>query len=120
MKYRHYAPRAKVVLADAPSLPLRIDVMKSILEKAIQEDKKVGVFACDEMTKAADGRAYAISYGSSGNVKAASARLFSALREMDEAGVDLIIAETLPIRGIGVAYMNRLLKSAGISIKEKN
>ena len=119
MKYRHYAPRAKVVLAEAPTLPLRIETMRALFEKAIQEEKKVGVFACEEMIQAADSHVYAISYGASGNIKAASAMLFSALREMDEAGVDLIIAETLPIRGMGVAYMNRLLKSAGISTKEK-
>jgi len=131
MKYKHYAPKARVVLTDAPTLSQRIQIMRELLQKGISEGKKIGVFGCEEMITAAKDailpvkdsiaveRLHTHSYGLSGDIKAASSRLFFALREMDEAGVDIVIAEALPIKGIGVAYMNRLLKSAGISSKEK-
>jgi L-threonylcarbamoyladenylate synthase len=42
----------------------------------------------------------------------AATRLFSLLREMDQAELDLIYAEPVPERGIGVAIMNRLRRAA--------
>ena len=133
MKYRHYSPKARVVLADAPTLEQRIFIVKELLAKAAAEGKRAGVFGCAEIiavigtpsidkAKESDPDAndlpHLYSYGSSGDIKGASAKLFSALREMDEAGIDLIIAEASPVKGVGVAYMNRLLKSAGIHSME--
>jgi L-threonylcarbamoyladenylate synthase len=34
------------------------------------------------------------------------------LRKLDEKGVDLILAETFPKKGIGLAIMDRLQKAA--------
>jgi L-threonylcarbamoyladenylate synthase len=45
-----------------------------------------------------------------------AANLFKRLREFDEAGVDVILAETPDARGIGQAVMNRLLKASGGNI----
>jgi L-threonylcarbamoyladenylate synthase len=42
----------------------------------------------------------------------AAARLFAALRDLDAAGLDLILAEPVPRRGLGVAIMDRLEKAA--------
>ena len=42
--------------------------------------------------------------------------LFRALREMDDADVDVIYAESLENKGVGTAVMNRLLKAAGNQI----
>lgn len=39
--------------------------------------------------------------------------LFRSLRNLDEAGVDVIMAETFPEIGMGLAVMNRLSRSAG-------
>ncbi len=48
----------------------------------------------------------------SGDLREAAATLFSKLRRLDEAGADLIIAEPVPERGLGVAIMDRLRKAA--------
>lgn len=48
-----------------------------------------------------------------GNVKEAAFRLFSALRELDEKGQALILAEQVPERGLGPAINDRLKKAAG-------
>ncbi len=47
------------------------------------------------------------------NVKEAAFRLFSALRELDERGASIILAEPVPERGIGRAINDRLKKAGG-------
>jgi len=42
-----------------------------------------------------------------------AAELYSALRRFNEMGVDIIIAEGLEEKGVGLAVMNRLKKAAG-------
>jgi len=46
------------------------------------------------------------------DLREAAANLYGAMRRLDEAGLDLIIAEALPESGIGAAIMERLRKAA--------
>jgi len=48
----------------------------------------------------------------SGDLREAATGLFAAMRRLDEAGLDLILAEPLPQHGLGVAIMDRLGKAA--------
>lgn len=47
-----------------------------------------------------------------GKMPEAAVRFFFALRELDSLGVDEIIAEAIPERGLGIAMMDRLRKAA--------
>ncbi len=47
-----------------------------------------------------------------GKLPEAAVRLFYALRELDKLGVDEIIAEPVPERGIGIAIMDRLRRAS--------
>ncbi len=47
-----------------------------------------------------------------GDLRAAAAGLFAKLRRLDEAGLDVILAERLPDTGLGAAIMDRLRKAA--------
>ncbi|MEQ1860434.1 MAG: L-threonylcarbamoyladenylate synthase [Chthoniobacteraceae bacterium] len=47
-----------------------------------------------------------------GDLREAAATLFAKLRRLDEAGLDLIVAESVPEHGLGVAIMDRLRKAA--------
>ena len=49
--------------------------------------------------------------------KLAAHELFAKLREADELGVDVILAEALPEQGLGFSVMNRMLKSAGYNVR---
>lgn len=49
------------------------------------------------------------------NIREAAYRLFSALRELDEKGASMILAEPVPERGVGRAINDRLKKAAGTS-----
>jgi L-threonylcarbamoyladenylate synthase len=48
-----------------------------------------------------------------GDLKEAAASLFSKLRILDGARLDLIVAEPVPEEGLGIAIMDRLRKAAG-------
>ena len=48
----------------------------------------------------------------SGDLREAAARLFAVLRGLDEAGLDLIVAEPVPEEGLGRAIMERLRRAA--------
>jgi L-threonylcarbamoyladenylate synthase len=47
-----------------------------------------------------------------GDLREAAATLFAKLRRLDEAGLDLILAEPVPETGLGIAIMDRLRKAA--------
>ena len=48
----------------------------------------------------------------SGNLEEAAANLFSHLHALDKAGVDVILAEPVPAKGLGRAIMDRLKRAA--------
>lgn len=99
MKYKHYAPKAQMTVIEG-----RRDKVKSEIEriKALNErlGLKVGVILFEEQAF----------------IEAAH-DFFSRLRDLDNEGVDLILAGALSDKdGVGFAVMNRMLKSAGYNI----
>lgn len=98
----HYAPRTPLRLmgrgahfrsyGDGP--PLRWGSL------AFQEPSTAGEFACEEILSP------------TGDLREAAATLFAKMRRLDEAGLDLIIAEPVPEHGLGIAIMDRLRKAA--------
>jgi len=51
----------------------------------------------------------------SGNLREAAANFFSALHRLDKAHLDVIYAEKIPEKGLGVAIMDRLYKAESLS-----
>ena len=99
MKYRHYAPKAQMTIIEG-----RRDRVKSEIErlKVLNErlGLKVGVILFEEQAF----------------IEAAH-DFFSKLRDLDNEGVDLILAGALSDKdGVGFAVMNRMFKSAGYNI----
>lgn len=114
MRHRHYAPRAKLILVEG-SVPLVIEKateLRRIHEKA---GDRVGVLATDETAQEYEGFMVK-SLGSRYNMDAIARNLFGLLREFDEENVDVIIAEGIPLEGLGLAVMNRLRKASGYNI----
>ena len=56
------------------------------------------------------------SLGTRSNLASIAQNLFRLLREVDAAGVDVIVAEGVPSEGLGLAVMNRLRKASGYHI----
>ena len=112
MKYRHYAPKAELILVGG-EIEEMVSKIKKLIKKYKKFDKKVGVMATSETKNEYKGADFVISLGSTKNLKKIAKNLFKALREFDKKKVDLIFSETFPKRGIGLAIMHRLQKAAG-------
>lgn len=114
MKHKHYAPNAEVILIEG-NVPAVITKIKTLAEQYKKEGKKVGVLATDETIK--EYRANVVkSMGSRFNLDSIARNLFRQLREFDGEDVDVILAEGVPLEGLGLAVMNRLRKASGYHI----
>ena len=104
MKYKHYAPSAQVLIVNK-------DNWNSALQWANENKNQVGILADDEvLSKALENKTYSLGE----NVESAAKNLFAGLRYFDDDNqIKYILAEAFPEEGVGLAYMNRLKKSAG-------
>jgi L-threonylcarbamoyladenylate synthase len=114
MKYRHYAPKAQVILIEG-GITAVMSKIKELTSLCWMEDKRVGVLATDETAWAYEADVVK-SMGSRRNVDAMAQSLFRLLREFDGENVDIILAESVPMEGLGLAVMNRLRKASGYNI----
>jgi L-threonylcarbamoyladenylate synthase len=114
MKHRHYAPKAPVIVVEGVIQAVMATV-KSLICDYWMQDKRVGVLATAETAWAYEADVVK-SLGSRRNVDGMAANLFRVLREFDEENVDVIIAESVPTEGLGLAVMNRLRKASGYHI----
>ena len=111
MKYKHYAPKADLVLVDGEAQAV-VKKINELVEEKKNHGIKVGVIATDETREqyAAD---YVVSIGARDDEDAIAKHLYKILREFDDWNVDAIYSESFSTPRIGQAIMNRLLKAAG-------
>ncbi|MGE5615257.1 MAG: L-threonylcarbamoyladenylate synthase [Bacillota bacterium] len=119
MKYRHYAPNAVLLLVQGCPERVAEEISKRA-ELYNNEGNYVGVLTTDESASLYETELYAfckvLSLGSKKHPESLAANLFKRLREFDEAGVDVILAEAPDTNGIGQAVMNRLVKASSGNI----
>lgn len=111
MKYRHYAPKADLVLVEGETDKV-VEKINHLSEEKRNAGKKVGIISTDE-TKNAYQADYVVSIGARADEDAIARHLYKILREFDEWNVDAIYSESFATPRIGQAIMNRLLKAAG-------
>lgn len=114
MKHKHYAPKAEVILVEG-SVEAIEGKIKELAASYKLKGCKVGVLATDE-TIAAYKADVVKSMGSRHNISTVAQNLFRLLRDVDAEGVDVILAESVPSEGLGLAVMNRLRKASGYHI----
>ena len=114
MKHKHYAPKAEVILVEG-SVEDMEDKIKELAASYTSKGVKVGVLTTDE-TQTAYKADVVKSMGSRDNLYTVAQSLFRLLREVDAQGVDVILAESVPSGGLGLAVMNRLRKASGYHI----
>ena len=111
MKYRHYAPKAELVVVEGREE----DVIRQI-SRLVREDekagKKVGIIAASESAGAYKS-GIVRTIGTRSDALTISSHLYGLLREFDELGTDRIYSEAFEEGQLGEAIMNRLLKAAG-------
>lgn len=111
MKYAHYAPRAPLLLVEGRPEAVAAKILELAGEQRVM-GRRVGILSYSD----------SIDFSSVGEVVLAgerekpetvAAELYAALRRFNDLEVDLILAEGLEERGVGLAVMNRLRKAAG-------
>jgi len=107
MKYEHYKPKTKVVVLNGNDDKI-IDFFK---EKDLNN---IGFMGLDNIVDKLNNDVICKSLGR--DVNDASKNLYYLLREMDKESLEIIYVEALEQDGIGLAYMNRLLKAASGNI----
>lgn len=113
MKYTHYAPKAPVVVYKGD-----VNHMIQAICKAKEEKESlgmsVGILSSDETYHFYSG--CVISVGSRKEMNSVAKGLFHTLRLFDKEEVDIILAESFETHLMGLAVMNRIIKSAGYNV----
>ena len=119
LKYRHYAPKAALLLVQGQHDHVVYEIGRRA-ELYTKEGTVVGILATNETAALYEPSLYTscriLSLGSRQQPESLASNLFRCLREFDEKAVEVILAETPEINGIGLAVMNRLVKAAGGNI----
>ena len=107
MKYKHYAPKAEVILIDGSG-----EQFYSYIRKNGRPGEAVLCYSEDL------GRLPlpCISIGAAADYRTQAHRLFTALRTADEEGVSRVYAKKKKKTGIGLAVYNRIIRAAGFNI----
>lgn len=114
MKYRHYAPKAELVLVEGDTDRVTAEINRLVCQRQ-EEGRKVGVIATEE-TKNSYLADCVMSIGAREDEDAIARHLYKMLRELDDCGMDAIYSESFATPRIGQAIMNRLLKAAGYHV----
>lgn len=117
-KYRHYAPRVPLLLCEKlppGGLPLLLAEGRRWQARGC----RVGALVAEEEAAGLPPEWVVSVVGSRARPEQVAARLFGALRQLEEEGVDVILALPFPEEGLGKAIMNRLRKAASGAWREK-
>lgn len=115
MKYRHYAPMAKMYVVEG-DVPKVVEYIAKAAKRDIEIGMKVGILTTDENKEWYPPEAHVVVCGSRSNPYSIALNLFDSLREMDKEKVDVIYSEGFPDRGLFLAISNRLRKASGHNV----
>ena len=109
MKYKHYAPNTKAILVYSEN---EKDLINLVKDNIIDNTLIIGKESHKDL--------YNTKYLSYGNtLEDISHNIFKLLREADKLDANLIIIEGVKKEGLGIAIMNRLLRSVSFNYIEK-
>ena len=110
MKYKHYAPRARVILVRGGN-----DKYINYVNRAYSSDKGVAAMCYDEDAQRLS--APCVTIGSMNDETAQAQALFDALRAVDDiGGVTTVYAHCPSAEGVGMALYNRLIRAAAFKV----
>lgn len=114
MKYRHYAPKAEMILVEG-DLDKVVAKINELAQEQIAAGSSVGIIGTRE-TVERYGHGTVFSIGERQEEETIAHNLYKTLRKLDQSGVDIIYSESLSTPQMGQAVRNRLLKAAGHQI----
>ena len=105
MKYKHYSPRAHVILADGSwkGFAALVEQRKTAHTYALVFDGEGETLSVPILT-----------YGK--NYQEQAQQIFSKLRELDDLGAQLVFVRAPSADGVGLAVYNRLIRAAGFEV----
>ena len=106
---RHYAPRARLILIEAPDRDLPVALARAAAEHTYSH---LGILLPREFAHAAPPHATIFDWGSWSAPEELGRRLYAGLRALDSAGCELILCPLPGVQGIGAALRDRLQKAA--------
>ena len=110
MKYRHYAPEARMTIVQGKCACAAIAALYDEAEAA--GDKACILALTNDIARYGTRRTRDLGPDSA----AAAANFFAALREMDIQGITRIYSETVELSGMGLAVMNRMGRAAAFDV----
>jgi L-threonylcarbamoyladenylate synthase len=99
---KHYSPHTPVVLLDS-------------VRPETAFGARIGVVLFSRDTQLSFTPSATTVISEAGDLTEVAARIFSALRELDKAGLDYIAVDTCEPVGLGAAIMDRLLRASAVS-----
>jgi L-threonylcarbamoyladenylate synthase len=117
---KHYAPRARLLLVTGEDVCARRKLQELVSEHQ-RQGVRVGLLLTQEDLGALikeDGL-IAADLGARADTDTVAHRLFAAMRSLDEAGAEVILARAIPEQGRGTAVNDRLRRAATAIIEAR-
>ncbi len=111
MKYRHYAPDAPVVLLCGEE-----EKILAFLQSE-QKARRCAILCYDGEIPALAPEGL-LPVGTEEDLPTQAHRLFTALRQADRSGAEIIYAHLPPQQGLGLALYNRMIRAAAHTVRE--
>jgi L-threonylcarbamoyladenylate synthase len=106
---KHYSPRAPLTLYEGDAASIARCISRDA-QAELGRGRSVGIVAADEDAIAVG---QVVHVGSDRDLTTVASRLYAALRDLDVAGVDVILARGFPTSsGLGIAIQDRLRRAA--------
>ncbi len=109
MKHKHYSPETKCILINIENERKKIEKINSMLKD------NVAFVGFEKNRKKINSNNF---YSMGETVEDASQNIFSLLRKIDKLDYDLIIIEGVKAQGLGIALMNRLIRTCAYNVIE--
>ena len=114
MKYRHYAPKAELVIVEGASEAV-VEKINALVRENEEKGICTGIIGTEE-TVSRYPAGIVKCMGTRNDELSISSHLYGILREFDESDAKVIYSESFEEGAMGSAIMNRLLKAAGHKI----
>lgn len=108
---RHYSPKAKLILVEKEGQE-QIGTVHEIASEYAARGHRVGIMAQSENREEYGGPFSIKVLGSRKKLASCAANLFKTLRDFDNDGTQVIVAEGVLEKGLGLAIMDRLRRAA--------
>ena len=114
MKYRHYAPKAELMIVEGSSEAV-VEKINALVKENEEKGICTGIIGTEE-TISRYPAGIVKCMGTRNDELSISSHLYGILREFDESDAKVIYSESFEEGAMGSAIMNRLLKAAGHKI----